>query len=116
MFIFPRRQEFYHLFGSETLSLANRAITALSWDHLVYLHDLAVHKDHLSYHRMTSQSAKQLWQLRRHLKCLHDDISGPCVSLLILVPKLRGTVPLKLRLLLITYTFLCCGIHFEQIS
>ena len=29
------------------------------------------------------------------MKCLHDDISGPCVSLLILVPKLRGSVPLK---------------------
>ena len=31
-----------------------------------------------------------------HLKCLHDDMSGLCVSLLILAPKLRGTVPLSL--------------------
>ena len=53
----------------------------------MYLRDLAVHKDHLPHHRMTSQSAEQL--------CNYDDIGGPCVSLLILAPKLHGTVPLK---------------------
>ena len=30
------------------------AITAQSWDYLVYLRDLAVHKDHLPHHRMSS--------------------------------------------------------------
>ena len=55
IFIFPRRQQSYHLFGRETH--ANRAITTQSWDYLVYLHDLAVHKDHLPHHRMMSQSA-----------------------------------------------------------
>ena len=35
----------------------NRAITAQSWDYLVHLRNLAVHKDHLPHHRMTSQSA-----------------------------------------------------------
>ena len=55
MFIFWRRQLWYHLFGCETL--ANRAITAQSWDYLVYLHNLTVHKDQLPQHRMTSQSA-----------------------------------------------------------
>ena len=39
---------------------ANRAFTTLSWDYLVYLPDLAVHKDQLPHHRMTSQSAEQL--------------------------------------------------------
>ena len=53
--LFPRRQQCYHLFGYETH--ANRAITAQSWDYLVYLRDLAVHKDHLPHHMMTSQSA-----------------------------------------------------------
>ena len=33
----------------------------------------------------------QLW---RHPKCLHEDISGPFVSLLILALELGGTVPL----------------------
>ena len=69
MFIFPRRQQCYHLFGCETH--ANRAITAQSLDYLVYLRNLAGHKD---------------------LKCLHDDISGPCVSQLILAPELGWTV------------------------
>ena len=97
MFNFLRRQQWYHLFGCETNT--NRAITAQSWDYLMYLRDLAVHKDHLSHHRMTSQSALLSW---RHLltvgniiKCLHDDISGPCVSLLILAPEQAGTVPLN---------------------
>ena len=53
-----RRQHCYHLFGCETH--ANRAITTPSWDYLVYLRNLAVHKDHLPHHRMTSQSAEQL--------------------------------------------------------
>ena len=57
-FNFLRRQQWYHLFGCETNT--NRAITAQIWDYLVYLCDLAVHKDHLPHHRMTSQSAKQL--------------------------------------------------------
>ena len=35
MFIFPRRQQWYHLFGCETH--ANRAIKTRSWDYLVYL-------------------------------------------------------------------------------
>ena len=39
---------------------SNTAITTRSWDYLVYLHDLALHKDHLPHHRMASQSAKQL--------------------------------------------------------
>ena len=73
MLIFQRRQHWYHLFGCE--KHVNRAITAQSWDYLVYLRDLAVHKDHLPHQKMTSQS------------CLHDDISGPCVSLLILAPE-----------------------------
>ena len=33
---------------------ANRSITTQSWDYLVYLHDLAVHKDHLPHRRMIS--------------------------------------------------------------
>ena len=45
MFIFQRRQQWYHLFGCETY--AKRAITAQNWDYLVYLCDLAVHKDRL---------------------------------------------------------------------
>ena len=55
--IYPRRQQWYHLFGHETH--ANRSITAQSWDYLMYLCDLAVHKDHLGlpHQRMTSQSA-----------------------------------------------------------
>ena len=96
MCIFPRRQQWYHLFGCEIY--ANRAITARSWDYFVYLRDLALHKDHLPHHRMTSQSALLLW---RHLltagniiKYLHD-ISGPCVSLLILAPELGRTAPLN---------------------
>ena len=48
----------YHLFGSETHT--NRAITAQSWDYLVYLRDLAVHKDRFPHLGMMSQSAKQL--------------------------------------------------------
>ena len=77
----------------------NRAITTQSWGYLVYLRDLAVHKDHLPHHRMTSQS---VLLLLCHLlivgnvkECLHDDISGPCVSLVILAPELRGAVPFK---------------------
>ena len=62
MFNFLRRQQWYHLFGCE--AYANRAITAQSWDYLVYLRDLAVHKDHLPHHLMTSQSALEWW---RHL-------------------------------------------------
>ena len=58
MFISPRRQQRYYLFGCETH--ANRAMTAQSWDYLVNLRDLAVHKDHLPHHRMTSQAALQL--------------------------------------------------------
>ena len=49
MLIFPRRQQCYHLFEGETR--ANRAITAQSWDYLVYLPDLAVHKDRLPQKR-----------------------------------------------------------------
>ena len=52
---FLRRQQWYHLLGYETY--INRAITAQSWDYLVYLRDLAVHKDRLPHHKMTSQSA-----------------------------------------------------------
>ena len=55
MFNFQRRQQRYHLFACETD--ANRAITAQSWDYLVYLRDLAVHKDRLPHHNKTSQSA-----------------------------------------------------------
>ena len=47
---------------------------------------------------MMSQSALLL---RHHLltvgnivKCLHNDIDGPCVSLLILAPEQAGIVPL----------------------
>ena len=29
------------------------------------------------------------------MKCLHDDISGPCVNLLILAPELGRTIPLE---------------------
>ena len=49
MFIFPRRQQWYDLFGCETH--ANRAITAQSLDYLVYLRDLAVNKDRLPQKR-----------------------------------------------------------------
>ena len=77
---------------------AQRAITAWSWDHLVYLCDLAMHKDHLPHHKMMSQSVLLLWRhlpnIENIIKCLHDDISGPCVNLLILAPELGGTVPL----------------------
>ena len=59
MFIFQRRQQWYHLFGCETH--ANRAITTQSWDYFVCLRNLAVHKDHLPHHRMTLQSALLLW-------------------------------------------------------
>ena len=100
MFNFPRRQQCYHLFGCETH--ANRPISAQSWDYLVYLRDLAVHMDHLPHHLMMSQSALQSLLLWRHLltvwntiKCLHDDISGPCVNLVILAPKQAWTVPLS---------------------
>ena len=57
MLIFPRRQQWYHLFGRETH--ANRAITTQSLDYFVYLRDLAVHKDHLHvpHPSMMSQSA-----------------------------------------------------------
>ena len=55
LFIFPRRHQWYLLFGCETH--ANRAITAQIWDYLVYLYDLAVHKDHLPNNRIMSQSA-----------------------------------------------------------
>ena len=58
MFNFLRRQQCYHLSGCETC--ANRTITAQSWDYLVYLRNLAVHKVHLPHHRMTSQSVQQL--------------------------------------------------------
>ena len=92
MFNFLRRQQWYHLFGCE--KHANRAITTQSWAYLAYLRDLAVRKDYLPHHRMVSQSAKQLCNYDSHLKCLHDDTSGPCVSLLILAPELGGTVPL----------------------
>ena len=53
--IFPRRQQWYHLFGCETH--ANRVITTQIWDYLVYPCNLAVHKDHLPHHKTTSQSA-----------------------------------------------------------
>ena len=70
---------------------ANRAITTQSWEYLVHLLDLAGHKDHLPHHRMTSQSVlllgHHLLTVGNVIKCLHDDISGPCVSLLILVPE-----------------------------
>ena len=56
---FSRRQQSYHLFGCDTY--ANRAFTAQSWDYLVYLRNLAVHKDHILHHRMTSQSALLSW-------------------------------------------------------
>ena len=49
LFNFLRKQQRYHLFGCETNS--NRAITAQSWDYLVYLRDLAVHKDRLPQKR-----------------------------------------------------------------
>ena len=99
MFNFLRRQQWYHLLRCE--AHANRAITAQSWDYLVYLRDLTVYKDRLSHHRIKSQSALPLW---RHLltvgnimKCLHGDISvsGPCVSLLILAPERAGSPSTK---------------------
>ena len=96
MFNFLRRQQWYHLFGCETNS--NRAITAQSWDYLVYLRDLAAHKGHLPHERMMSQSALLLWchplTVRNIMKYLHDDISSPCASLLILAPEQAGTLPL----------------------
>ena len=49
MFNFLRRQQWDHLFGCETNT--NRAITAQIWDYLVYLRDLAVHKDRLPQKR-----------------------------------------------------------------
>ena len=55
IFFFLRKQQWYHLFDCETH--AYRAITAQSPDYLVYLRDLAVHKDHLPHQMMTSQSA-----------------------------------------------------------
>ena len=97
MLIFPRKQQWRHLFCCETN--ANKAIISQSWDYLVYPRDLAVHKDHLPYRRMTSQSALLLWchllTAGNIIKCLHDDISGPCVILLILVPERAWTVPLN---------------------
>ena len=96
MFIFPRRQQCYHLFGCETH--ANRAITTQSWDYLVYLRDLAVNKDRLPHHKKTSQSALEWWchlltvKLHKMFTWWHQ---WSCVSLLILAPELRGTVPLK---------------------
>ena len=45
----------YHLFGCATHPIG--AITAQSWDYLVFLRDLALHKDHLPHHKMMSQSA-----------------------------------------------------------
>ena len=62
MFIFPRRQLCYHLFGYERHT--NRVIRAQSWDYLVYLRDLAVHKDHLPHHKKTLHPALEWW---RHL-------------------------------------------------
>ena len=62
MFNFLRRQQWYHLFGCETTT--NRAITAQNWDYLVYLRDLAVHKDSLPHHKTTSQLTLEWW---RHL-------------------------------------------------
>ena len=55
---FSKKTTSYYLLRCETH--ANTAITTQSWDYLVYLRDLAVHKDHLPHQRMTSQSAKQL--------------------------------------------------------
>ena len=37
----------------ETETHGSRGISARSWDYLVYLRDLAVHKDHLPHHRMS---------------------------------------------------------------
>ena len=64
MLNFLRRQQWYHLFGCETNT--NRAITAQSWDYLVCLRNLAMHKDRdrLPHHKTTSQSALEWW---RHL-------------------------------------------------
>ena len=42
---FSEKTKMDHLFGCETNT--NRAITAQSWDYLVYLRDMAVHKDRL---------------------------------------------------------------------
>ena len=96
MFNFLRRQQWYHLFGCETNT--NRAITAQSWDYVVYLRNLAVHKDHLSQRRMMLLSALllrcHLSAVENIIKCFYD-ISGPCVSLLILAPEPAGAVPLN---------------------
>ena len=46
IFIFLRRQQWYHLSGRE--KHADRAIASQSWDYLVYRHDLAVHN--ATYH------------------------------------------------------------------
>ena len=89
MFILLELKNWYHLFGIETHS--NRAITTQSWDYLVYLRNLAMHKDHLPYHKMKSQSPYYYDVFLKHQKCWHDNISGPCASLLILMPELLWT-------------------------
>ena len=47
-----------HLFGCKNNAMG--AITAQSWDYLVYLRNLAVHKDRLPHHKTTSQSDLEL--------------------------------------------------------
>ena len=54
---FSKTWQWYHLFGCRPN--AKRAITTQSWDYLVYLRDLAVHKDHLPHHKKTSQWASE---------------------------------------------------------
>ena len=89
MFSFPGRQQLCHLCECETH--ANRALTAQIWDYLRYPGNSAVHKDPLPYYRMTSKSAllllHHLMAVGTSQICLHDDISGTHVSLLILAPE-----------------------------
>ena len=59
--------------------------------YLVYLHNLAVHKDHLPHHQLYYH----LLTVGNIIKCLPDDISGPYLSLMILAPELGGAVPLN---------------------
>ena len=119
MLIFQRRQQWYHLFGCEVMCMLTELLqpkVGTIW--CICRRDLAVHKDHLPHHRMTSQSALLLWchllTVGNIIKCLHDDISGPCVSLWIIVPEWAWTVPLmkskyycKVRKLQFILSFLC---------
>ena len=63
----------------------------------MYLRSLAVHKDHLPHNWWRHNQlllCHHLVTIGNIIKCLHDDISGPCVSLPILAPEWVRTVPL----------------------